>query len=96
MLEEQDRQTLDKIREADVEERPTWKDHSYCFVLIVGGLTLYCLDLFTGWRPGAAGGLLAGMGLGMLLLAWPLTRHCWRCYRLIQHADEKGAFKEGG
>ena len=91
MLDADDRVTLEQVRKAG-ESSPAWTDHWFCYVLIAFGLALGIWDVVDGVRPGASAGLFVGWGLGLLMVAWPLSRYALRCHRLIRHADEAGAF----
>ena len=92
MLEEEDRKVLEFARKGQADREPTWRDPKWAYVFILGGVALAVLDLADGSRPGAAGGFLLGGGLLALVIQVPMSRHIWRCYRLIRRADEAKAF----
>jgi hypothetical protein len=94
MLEQPDRRALHLARAARDDERPSWRQPLYSWIFVIGGLAFAAWDLVDGIRPGMSSGFMIGIGIGFLVMAVPLSRHLWHCYRLIRMADEAGAYGE--
>jgi len=89
-----DTEMLKLAQAAKDDPEPAWKDPKWAYVFIVGGIAFLAWDLIDKIRPGAGAGFMIGIGLGALLIQVPISRHLWRCYRLLRQAQEAGVFEQ--
>lgn len=94
MLDADDRKTLALARKAANDPRPTWRSAAWAIIFVIGGVALITIDIVSGVRPGGGGAFMIGCGLVGVVLQIPVGRLVWSCYRVIRHADAKGAFDE--
>ena len=95
MQESNEKTLLDQIRRWEDPGPPRWRDPWWNYVLIAGGIMMIVLEAVDFGRiNGAAGGFMAGVGLGALVIAVPFSKRLRETYVLVRRADEKKAFDE--